>query len=101
MDSEPRTGVSNQGDPGKIRNYADLRNVKPGLQCTARGFPVLSTRWLLVVNQGSHLLMNVVGTQEVYLKTDQVGGLIDIPFLTAIGHSGSIPYFAGFYPTFA
>ena len=35
------------------------------------------------------------------LKTDQVGGLIGIPFLTAIGHSGSIPYFAGFYPTFA
>ena len=51
MDSESRTGLSNQGDPGKIRNYADLRNVKPGLQCTARGFPVLSTMWLLVVNQ--------------------------------------------------
>ena len=61
MDSESRTGVSNQGDPGKIRNYADLRNVKPGLQCTARGFPVLSTMWW--TNQGSHLLMNVVGTQ--------------------------------------
>ena len=37
----------------------------------------------------------------VYLKTDQVGGLIGIPFLTTIGHSGSIPYFAGFSPTFA
>ena len=101
MDSESKTGVSNQGEPGKIRNYADLRNVKPGLQCTARGFPVLSTMGLEPTRDDICWWMWWVHRWIVYLKTDQVVGLIGIPFLTTIGHSGSIPYFAGFSPTFA